>query len=154
MKLISWSAGALAGIAVAVLALSSLASAQETTVPTHILPDSLNLEIVDGSMVPDDCHYPSTITDTSRFEIACVTMPRIIGAEISSQYIGQLGQQGWHQGSYVPGGMTAVRTDENNCRRVLNIFPSDYPPSEENSQVTVLWFALDRAPRCNQAQPG
>lgn len=134
-------------------AIATPSMAQET--PAHrLLPDSLNLEIVDGSMVPDDCHYPSSITDTSRFEIACVTMPRVIGAEISSQYIGQLGQQGWHQGSYVPGGMTAVRTDENNCRRVLNIFPSDYPPSEENSQVTVLWFALDRAPRCNQAQPG
>jgi len=37
---------------------------------------------------------------------------------------------------------------------VLNIFPSDYPPSEENSQVTVLWFALDRTPRCNGTQSG
>lgn len=128
--------------------------AQETAAPERLLPDSLNLEIVDGSIVPEDCHYPSTITDTARFEIACVTMPRIIGAQVSSQYIGQLGAAGWHQGSYVPGGMTAVRTDENNCRRVLNIFPSDYPPSEENSQVTVLWFALDRTPRCNGTQPG
>jgi len=128
--------------------------AQETAAPERLLPDSLNLEIVDGSIAPEDCHYPSTITDTSRFEIACVTMPRIIGPQISSQYIGQLGAAGWHQGSYVPGGMTAVRTDENNCRRVLNIFPSDYPPNEENSQVTVLWFALDRTPRCNEAQPG
>lgn len=128
--------------------------AQEAAAPERLLPDSLNLEIVDGSIVPEDCHYPSTITDTARFEIACVTMPRIIGPQISSQYIGQLGAAGWHQGSYVPGGMTAVRTDENNCRRVLNIFPSDYPTNEENSQVTVLWFALDRTPRCNEAQPG
>ncbi|MEZ5957544.1 MAG: hypothetical protein R3C27_10080 [Hyphomonadaceae bacterium] len=133
-------------------AFATPAVAQET--PTHLLPDSLNLEIVDGSIVPQDCHYPSSITDTARFEIACVTMPRIIGAQVSSQYIGQLGAAGWHQGSYVPGGMTAVRTDENNCRHVLNIFPSDYPPSERNSQVTVLWFALDRTPRCNGAQPG
>lgn len=141
---------AVAGLC-AVLAMSAPASAQEAT---HILPDSLNLEIVDGSIVPDDCMFPSTIADTSRFEIACVTMPRVIGAEVSSRYIGQLGEQGWHQGNYVQGGMTAVRTDENNCRRVLNIFPSDYPPTEANSQVTVLWFALDRTPRCNQAQPG
>jgi hypothetical protein len=126
--------------------------AQQT--PTHLLPDSLNLEIVDGSVVPEDCHYPSSITDTARFELACVTMPRVIGAEISSQYVGQLGSAGWHQGSYVPGGMTAVRTDENNCQRVLNIFPSDYPPSEEQSAVTVLWFALDREPRCSGTQPG
>lgn len=135
-------------------AVATPALAQETPAPTRLMPDSLNLEIVDGSIVPDDCHYPSSITDTSRFEIACVTMPRVIGAEISSQYIGQLGAAGWHQGAYVPGGMTAVRTDENNCRRVLNIFPSDYPPSEENSQVTVLWFALDRTPRCTGTQPG
>jgi hypothetical protein len=149
VKLFLRSAGALAGL---ILAATAPALAQEA--PTHLLPDSLNLEIVDGSIVPEDCHYPSTITDTSRFEIACVTIPRVIGAEVSSQYIGQLGAAGWHQGAYVPGGMTAVRTDENNCRRVLNIFPSDYPPSEENSQVTVLWFALDRTPRCNGTQPG
>lgn len=133
-------------------AIATPSMAQEA--PNRLMPDSLNLEIVDGSIVPEDCHYPSSITDTSRFEIACVTMPRVIGAEISSQYIGQLGAAGWHQGNYVPGGLTAVRTDENNCQRVLNIFPSDYPPSEEQSAVTVLWFALDREPRCNEAQPG
>ncbi|MEZ5960348.1 MAG: hypothetical protein R3C30_07950 [Hyphomonadaceae bacterium] len=135
-------------------AIATPSTAQETAAPHRLLPDSLNLEIVDGSVVPEDCHYPSSITDAARFEIACVTMPRVIGAEISSQYIGQLGAAGWHQGNYVPGGLTAVRTDENNCQRVLNIFPSDYPPSEEQSAVTVLWFALDREPRCNGAQPG
>ena len=134
-----------------ILAFATPALAAE---PTHLMPDSLNLEIVDGSVVPDDCMYPASITDTTRFEIACVTMPAVIGEEVSSQYIGQLGAQGWHQGNYVPGGMTAVRTDENNCRRVLNIFPSNYPPSDANAQVNVLWFALDRTPRCNQAQPG
>lgn len=168
MKLFSWTAGVLAGmrrplqvgargsaalplssIAAALVLLATPAFAQE-----RLLPDSLNLEVVDGSIVPEDCHYPSTITDATRFELACVTMPRVIGAEISSQYIGQLGAAGWRQGSYVRGGMTAVRTDENNCQRVLNIFPSDYPPSEEQSAVTVLWFALDRAPRCNGMQPG
>ncbi len=175
MKLISWTAGALAGmrwplpvgargsaayaarsaalplssIAAALMLLATPASAQD-----RLLPDSLNLEIVDGSIVPDDCMYPASITDTTRFEIACVTMPAVIGTEISSQYIGQLGAQGWHQGSYVPGGMTAVRTDENNCRRVLNIFPSDYPPNQTRTDITVLWFALDRTPRCNVARPG
>ncbi|MEZ5971488.1 MAG: hypothetical protein R3C31_06795 [Hyphomonadaceae bacterium] len=119
-----------------------------------LMPDTLNLEIVDGSTVPDDCMYPASITDTTRFEIACVTMPAVIGSEVSSQYIGQLGAHGWHQGNFVPGGMTAVRTDENNCSRVLNIFPSNYPPGEEHARVNVLWFALDRTPRCNEATPG
>ena len=144
MKLLSWTA------ALTLFALPLSAQAQQQ----RLMPDSLNLEIIDGSIVPDDCMYPGSISDTSRFEIACVTMPRIIGTEISSRYIGQLGQQGWRQGDYVPGGMTAVRTDENNCRRVLNIFPSDYPPSQEESQVMVLWFDLDRAPRCNESQSG
>lgn len=120
----------------------------------RLLPDSLNLEVVDGSLVPPDCRYPASITDATRFETACVTMPRVISSEIGSQYIGQLGQAGWRQGDYISGGMTAVRTDENNCRHVLNIFPSDFPPGQTESDVVVLWFALDRAPRCNQVQPG
>jgi hypothetical protein len=114
----------------------------------RLLPNSLNLELVDGSVVPEDCMYPASIQDSTRYETACVTMPRIISTEISSQYIGQLGQQGWHQGTYIPAGMTAVRTDENNCERVLNIFPGDFPPGTENSDVVVIWFALDRTPRC------
>jgi hypothetical protein len=118
------------------------------------LPNSLNLELVEGSMVPDNCMYPASIQDTTRFETACVTMPRIISTEISSQYIGQLGQQGWRQGSYIPAGITAVRTDENNCQRVLNIFPGDFPPGVENSDIVVIWFALDRTPRCTGMQPG
>lgn len=136
--------------ACAFAALATSAVAQEQ----RLLPNSLNLELVDGSMVPSDCMYPASISDTTRYEIACVTMPRIISTEISAQYIGQLGQQGWHQGSYIPAGMTAVRTDENNCQRVLNIFPGDFPPGTEQSDVVVIWFAYDRTPRCNGTQPG
>ncbi len=135
-----------------IFAIAAPAAAQDTT--HHLLPDSLNLEIVDGSIVPDDCQYPASITDTTRFEIACVTMPRIVSTEISAQYVGQLGEQGWRQGDYVSGGMTAIRTDENNCRRVLNIFPSPFPASNIESDVVVIWFALDRTPRCNGTQPG
>ena len=143
-------ANAIAGICLA-LALAAPAYAQDEQ---RLLPESLGLEVIHGSIVPDDCMYPASITDTTQFDIACVTMPRIIGAQISAQYIGQLGQQGWRQGDLIPGGMTAVRTDEANCRRVLNIFPSNYPPGETDSPLTVLWFALDRTPRCNEAQRG
>ena len=148
MKVLFWSAGALAGL---ILAATSHASAQTTQ---RLMPESLNLEVVDGSLVPSDCMYPASITDATRFETSCVTMPRVISSEIGSQYIGQLGQAGWRQGDYISGGMTATRTDENNCQRVLNIFPSDYPPGQTTSDIVVLWFALDRTPRCNQAQPG
>jgi hypothetical protein len=47
--------------------------------------------------------------------------------------------------------MTAVRTDENGCQHVLNLFPGDFPPGDENSGVVVLWFAVERAPRCAES---
>ncbi len=137
--------------ACAALLFSTAAHAQDAAT---ILPESLSLEVIDGSAVPDDCMYPSSITDTTRFEIACVTMPRFVSSEISAQYIGELGERGWRQGSYISGGMTAVRTDENDCERVLNIFPGDFPPGTEDSDVVVIWFAMDRTPRCSRAQPG
>ncbi len=133
------------------LLLSAPAHAEDAAT---LLPESLSLEVVDGSIIPDDCMYPSSITNAARFEIACVTMPRFVSSEISAQYIGELGERGWRQGSFISGGMTAIRTDENNCERVLNIFPGDFPPGSENSDVVVIWFAMDRAPRCNRAQPG
>lgn len=132
----------------AALLLAAPAYAQDQTT---VLPESLNLDVVEGSMIPDDCMYPDTITDTARFELSCVTMPRFISGDVSAQYIGQLGQLGWRQGVYISGGMTAVRTDENNCERTLNLFPSDYPPGTENSDIVVLWFALDRVPSCEQS---
>jgi hypothetical protein len=114
----------------------------------RLLPESVNLEIVQGSVVPDDCMYPESITNAERFEIACVTMPRMVSGDIGARYFGQLGAQGWHQGRYISGGMTAIRTDENNCERVLNLFPADYPPGDAESSVVVLWLAMDRTPRC------
>ena len=125
------------------------AAAQEpSTTAEAILPDSVNLSLVDGSEVPADCRYPSTISDTTTFELACVTMPRFSSGLIGAEYIAQLGQRGWHQGEYIDGGMTAVRADENNCERVLNIFPSDFPPGDAESATVVIWFVMERAPRC------
>lgn len=142
----------------AALLCAAPAFAQETPAPTgpaadaaaeqRILTESVNLEIVDGSIVPEDCMYPASITDATRFEVACVTMPRFVSGQIGAQYFGQLGAQGWQQGRLITGGMTAVRTDENNCERVLNLFPASYPPGDEDSAVVVLWFAMDRTPRC------
>jgi hypothetical protein len=122
------------------------ASAQDAE-PT-LLPQSLNLPVLEGSIIPEDCMYPGSITDTTRYELACVTMPRFISGDVGAAYIGELGTRGWRQGAYISGGMTAVRTDEGNCEHVLNIFPSDFPPGTENSDVVVIWFALDRTPRC------
>jgi hypothetical protein len=124
-------------------------SAPAQTEAQRLLPESVNLSIVDGSVVPPDCQYPATISDAAAFELACVTMPRFSSGLIGAEYIAQLGQLGWHQGDWIDGGMTAVRTDENNCQRVLNIFPGDYPPGEARSTTVVIWFVLERAPRCN-----
>ena len=114
----------------------------------RLLPESVNLSVVEGSMVPADCQYPSTISDTTSFELACVTMPQFGAGLIGAEYLAQLGQLGWRQGDYIEGGMTAVRTDENNCERVLNLFPSNFPPGEARATTAVIWFVLERAPRC------
>lgn len=145
----------------AALAPLASASAQDEGAPAEteaqteatLLPESVSLDVVQGSAVPEDCMFPETITDTARFELACVTMPRFGSSLIAAEYLGQLGQLGWRQGAYVGGGMTAVRTDENNCQRILNIFPSNYPPESENSMVSVIWFAMDRTPRCPATSP-
>lgn len=113
-----------------------------------LLSESVNLEVLDGSIIPEDCQYPATLADTARFELACVTMPRFVGSELAMAYIGQLGEQGWQQGAYITGGITAVRTDENNCENVLNIFPGDFPPGTRGSDIVIIWFARERAPRC------
>lgn len=139
----------------ATLMLATPAFAQEAETPPAAAPtaqtllsESVSLEVLDGSIIPEDCQYPATLADTARFELACVTMPRFVGGELAAAYIGQLGEQGWHQGSYITGGITAVRTDENNCENVLNIFPGNFPPGTQRSDIVVIWFARERAPRC------
>ena len=55
----------------------------------------------------------------------------------------------------VKGDLSPLRlADLKGQRVVLNIFPSNYPPGEADAQVNVLWFALDRTPRCNESQAG
>jgi hypothetical protein len=143
----------------AALLLSGAAHAQDEAKPeeqaaaaaaaANLLPDSVNLSVVEGSSVPADCQYPSTISDTTNFELACVTMARFNSGMIGAEYLAELGRMGWVQGDYIEGGMTAVRTDENHCERVLNIFPSDFPPGEAHSANAVIWFVLERTPRCS-----
>lgn len=143
--------------ALATLALVAPAYAQDAEAPAlaepadaseTLLSESVQLEVVDGSRIPDECHYPETISDTARFELACVTMPRFVGGDVAMRYIGQLGEQGFQQGSYITGGMTAVRANESNCEEVINIFPGDYPPGTRGSDIVIIWFARERAPRC------
>jgi hypothetical protein len=122
---------------------------EEGAAAQRLLPESVSLSVVEGSTVPADCQYPETISDRASFDLACVTMPSFSAGLIGAEYLAQLGQLGWHQGDYIEGGMTAVRMDESNCERVLNIFPSAFPPGQARSTTAVIWFVLERAPRCN-----
>ena len=148
--------------------------AQDAPAATTLLPGGLDLPIVEGSSVPADCHFPAGLRNAGHFDLACVVMPRDSqGDHIGAQYLGMLGQRGWHQGDLISGGFSAVHVEANGCEKVLGIYPSEYPPPGDNaapaapqrnpeefggdddddaSGDTVLWFALDRQERCNTPQ--
>lgn len=135
----------------AMLLFSSNAFAEDST-PT-LLPNTLSLPVLDGAEIPSDCMYPSTISDTGRFELACVTMPSgEESGDIGAQYIDMLGERGWRQGTYLNGGFTAVHPADGGCEQVLNIFPSTFPPAERNASTMVIWFAMEREQRCPAPQ--
>jgi len=171
-------------IALAALALPTAALAQkaETTTiaapaaaigaTTTLLPGGLDLPIVEGSSVPADCHFPAGLRNAGHFDLACVVMPRDSGGDhIGAQYLGMLGQRGWHQGDLITGGFSAIHVEANGCEKVLGIYPSEYPPQDGATAATppaqdpeefggdddddsaggdtVIWFALDRQERCN-----
>lgn len=173
-------------IALAALVLPSVAFAQkaETTTiaapssvasTTTVLPGLLDLPIIEGSSVPADCHFPAGLRNAGHFDLACVVIPRDDqGDHIGAQYLGMLGQRGWHQGDLITGGFSAVHVEANGCEKVLGIYPSSYPPAADGAAAapppardqeefggdddgasgdTVIWFALDRQQRCNAATP-
>lgn len=120
-----------------------------------LFPGSIDLPIVDGARVPDDCLYPASLRD-SHYDLACVVLPAgERSAEIGAQYLGLLGQRGYRQGNAIIGGFTAVKDETNGCEQVVDIFPSAYPPAQqENAQNFVIWFARERQQRCGaQTQP-
>jgi len=148
-------------------------AATMTSAATTLLPGGLDLPIVDGSSVPADCRYPAGLRNAGHFDLACVVMPRDEGGDhIGAQYLGMLGQRGWHQGDLITGGFSAVHAEANGCEKVLGIYPSTYPPADgaaatapapqqdpeefgdnddgaDSGGDTVIWFALDRQERCN-----
>jgi hypothetical protein len=113
----------------------------------NLLADSVNIPVIAGSSVPEDCHYPNSLRDAARYETACVVMARSDG-ELAARYIGYLGQHGWHAGPLITSGFSAVHDEQNGCEKLLGVFPSDYPPETHDSAQVVLWFALEREPRC------
>lgn len=115
---------------------------------TSLFPDTINLPVVDGSSVPEECHFPADLTDTAKYEPVCVTMQRENGGAIGAAYLGLLGQRGWRQGPYSERGISAVRPAGDDCEERLDIFPSDYPPEASQSPEVVIWFVREKQPRC------
>ena len=129
--------------ALALAATPTLAFAADTT----LFPGALDIPVFDGATVPDDCHFPASLQDPARFELACVTMPMDERTEeVSMNFIGWLGQHQFHRDQEIIGGMSAVRPADNGCEQVLDIYTREYPP--ETHENFVIWFALERQPRC------
>lgn len=137
--------------ALAALVLPSVAFAEDGAPAQTLFPGGLDLPIVDGASVPADCLYPHSLRDSARYDLACVVLPAgERSAEIGAQYLGMLGQRGWHQGNAIIDGFTAVHEESNGCEQVLDIFPSAYPPAQQDdAQNFVIWFALERQQRCD-----
>lgn len=120
-----------------------------------LLPGRLDLPVVAGSSVPDDCHFPTSLSSPGHYDLACVVMSRDPQSdEIGATYFGLLGQRGWHASDMVVGGFSATRQGDNSCEQVLGIYPSVYPPGadEDTATESVIWFALDRNQRCSGQQ--
>ena len=115
---------------------------------TTLFPGALDIPIFEGASVPDDCHFPASLQDPARFELACVVMPMDERSEeVSMNFIGWLGQHSFRRDMDIVGGMSAVRPADNGCEQVLDIFTREYPPETEES--IIIWFALERQPRCS-----
>lgn len=132
--------------AVAFAAAPTLAFAVDAPATT-LFPGALDMPIFDGASVPDDCHFPASLQDPARFELACVVMP-MDSEEVSMNFIGWLGQHQFRRDQEIIGGMSAVRPAENGCEQVLDIYTREYPPEAETHENMVIWFALEREPRC------
>lgn len=114
-----------------------------------LFPGALDMPVLDGANVPADCQYPQSLRNARRYELACVVIPASDGPDqVSMNYIGWLGQHDFRQGMEIIGGFSAVRPATADCQQVLDIFVREYPPNDETSEDVVIWFALERAPRC------
>jgi hypothetical protein len=137
--------------ALAFAAAPTFASAENATT---LFPGALDMPVLEGANVPEDCHYPTSLQNAQRYELACVVIPASDTSEdVTMNYIGWLGQHQFRQDMEIVGGISAVRPAAEGCEQVLDIFMREYPPNVEESEDTVIWFALQRQPRCS-AQSG
>jgi hypothetical protein len=117
-----------------------------TTTTSTLFPGELDIPVAEGSNVPANCEFPSSLTE-SGLELACVVAE---GAddEVGIEYISWLGSNGFRHSADIIGGFAAARETENGCEQRLNIYPHG-----EEGETAGIWFALEREPRCAAAQP-
>lgn len=123
---------------------SSAPSAPTVSAPSTLFPGVIDLPVADGSRVPDNCEYPSSLSGTSGYELACTVQ----NEDVDMEYIAWLGRNGWRRGNEIMGGFEAVRETSNGCVQVLNIFPH----GEDDDTTPGMWFALQREPNCTPAR--
>jgi hypothetical protein len=133
------------GLAACVIPAVALAKDPVSGAPSSstLFPGVVDLPVADGSRVPDNCEFPSTLSGASGYELACVVQ----NEDVDMEYIAWLGRNGWRRGNEIMGGFEAVRETSNGCEQVLNIFPH----GEDDETTPGMWFALQREPNCTAA---
>ena len=128
-------------------------NAQQTQ---SLFASSLNLPVLDGATVPNDCRYPRQITDDPHhYELACVVMARNNQAsDIGMHYMQLLSERGWNAprdmvGSAIP----FNRSQPDGCVLSLTLMPADLP-GDQQSQTVVIYFIYDPQPRCPSPTTG
>ncbi len=99
---------------------------------------SLDIPVAEGTNVPSDCAFPSTLTEGNA-QLACVvaegTLPE---DEVGIEYISWLGEHGFRHSANIIGGFAAVRETETGCEQTLRIYPHG-----DEGETSGIWFALD-----------
>ncbi|QGZ96647.1 hypothetical protein [Terricaulis silvestris] len=118
-----------------------------TATSSTLFPGELDIPIADGSNVPSNCEFPSSLT-ASGLELACIVADGAAEDEVGIEYISWLGSNGFRHSADIIGGFVAARETGNGCEQTLNIYPHG-----EEGETAGIWFALEREPRCAAAQP-
>ena len=150
MKLSHFIVGGLAAFVIPAVAMAKdpVATATPTAAPaataSTLFPGVVDLPVADGSSVPSNCEYPTSLSGANGIELACVVQA---DSDVSMEYIAWLGRNGWRRGNEIMGGFEAVKETANGCEQVLNIFPH----GEDDDTTPGMWFALQRQPTCEAA---
>ena len=123
------------------------ATAVSAAAASTLFPGELDIPIADGSNVPSNCEFPTTLSE-SGLELACIVADSAADEEVGIEYISWLGSNGFRHSADIIGGFVAARETANGCEQTLNIYPHG-----DEGETAGIWFALAREPQCAAAQP-